>query len=364
MPTLTLTDQQKELLDASLKAGEADDVSALVQLALIESATQQVVRRALPVQRGAIRNWRTSVEFTPGSDRVTRMEHRLQPGTGKAIELRAGQILRIAQVEGNQCADLNVFNLADYREFMHVGRTRTLHGIHPGQGDLLWSAPPRERAMLFILADTAGLNDTLFPRCSANMYESMFGFAEHTNCADMQAEAQREYGLTPDDVHDSFNLFMGTRVNADGTCEVVRQQTADDDYVELLALMDLLVVPNVCGNDIFSTSNYALRPLDLSVFDAASSDLDLVPELREYPTQRTAADFAQPVIRGERTLRRDSDYVPRFPRTPIQLHRVPVELGEQDAARFAQLRRTDLYGADDDAALRDILLSWWVGSHA
>ncbi|WP_054686359.1 DUF1989 domain-containing protein [Microbacterium sp. No. 7] len=363
MPTLTLTDQQRELLDASVAAGEAADVAALVRLALAES-TAGVVRRPLPVERGRARDWRRRVAFDAGDRRVERWRHRLEPGTGKAVEVRAGQILRIAQVEGNQCADLNAFSLDDYREVLHVGRTRTLHGIHPSQGDLLWSAPPRERAMMLVLTDTARLNDTLFPRCSANMYESMFGFAEHTNCADIQAEAQREYGLTPDDVHDSFNLFMGTRVNPDGTCEVVRQQTSPDDHVELLALMDLLVVPNVCGNDIFSTSNYALRPLDLLLFDAAASDLERVPPLREYATQRTPRDFLQPRIRTERTLSRDPGYVPRFPRTPVGLHRLEIDLDPHDTALFARLARTDLYGADDDAALRDLVLSWWVGSHA
>ena len=37
----------------------------------------------------------------------------LEPGTGKAIELLAGQILRIEQVEGGQCVDFNAFNLHD-----------------------------------------------------------------------------------------------------------------------------------------------------------------------------------------------------------------------------------------------------------
>ena len=87
----------------------------------------------------------------------------LEPGTGKAIELLKGQILRIEQVEGGQCADFNCFNLHDYKEFMHCGRTRTVHGFHPTTGTFMWSAPPRERAMLYILEDTVGRNDVLFP---------------------------------------------------------------------------------------------------------------------------------------------------------------------------------------------------------
>lgn len=128
------------------------------------------------------------------SARPILFEWTMLPGTGKAIELLKGQVLRIEQVEGGQCVDFNCFNLHDYREFMHCGRTRTVHGFNPSRGTFMWSAPPRERAMLYILADTYGRNDVLFPRCSAYLYESAYGFDAHTNCHDIQAEAQREYG--------------------------------------------------------------------------------------------------------------------------------------------------------------------------
>jgi hypothetical protein len=111
--------------------------------------------------------------------------------------------------------------------------------------------------MLYILEDTVGRNDVLFPRCSAYLYESAYGYDVHTNCQDIQAEAQREYGLTPDDVHDSFNLFMCTEVTLDGAATITRQDSKPGDYVEFLALMDVLAVPNVCGADIMRTSNFS-----------------------------------------------------------------------------------------------------------
>jgi uncharacterized protein len=172
---------------------------------------------------------------------------RLEPGTGKALELRRGMILRIEQIEGGQCVDFNCFNLHDYKEFFHTGRTRHMHGLHPTKGDFLWSAPPRERPMMYILEDTAGTNDVLYPRCSAFLYEYHYGLPVHTNCHDIQAEAQREYGLTPDDVHDSFNFFMHTGIDRAGRPFIARQMAKKGDYVDLLALLDVLAVPNVCG---------------------------------------------------------------------------------------------------------------------
>ena len=40
----------------------------------------------------------------------------LQPISGKAVPVYAGEVLRIIQVEGEQCVDFNAFNLHDYKE--------------------------------------------------------------------------------------------------------------------------------------------------------------------------------------------------------------------------------------------------------
>jgi uncharacterized protein YcgI (DUF1989 family) len=285
-------------------------------------------------------------------------EWTMQPGTGKAVEVYAGQILRISQVEGQQCVDFNCFNLHDYKEFMHCGRTRTVHGFHPSKGAFLWSAPPRERALMYILEDTYGRNDVLFPRCSAYVYESAYGFDVHTNCHDIQAEAQREYGLTPDDVHDSFNLFMCTEVTGPHSATMTRQTSKPGDYVDLLALTDVLAVPNVCGSDVMRTSNFSLRPIKLTVLEAMEAELASVPRVPMLKSQRTPKDFLNPRIKADRALRPDPAYVPQFANVPIRTEDVPVEL-TGDEMEMLNRCRLDIYGDDNAAALRDILFTWW-----
>ena len=220
----------------------------------------------------------------------------LQPGTGKAIELLAGQILRIEQVEGGQCVDFTAFNLHDYKEYMHCGRTRTVHGFNPTKGSFMWSQPPREPALIYILHDSYGRNVVLFPRCSAYLYESAYGFDAHSNCHDIQAEAQREYGLTPDDVHGSFNLFMNTEVTLDGRASITRQISKAGDHIDLLALVDVLAVPNICGADVMRTSNFGLKPIRLTVFQATKADLAAVPRTSVLKSLRSPADFRLPNI--------------------------------------------------------------------
>jgi hypothetical protein len=284
----------------------------------------------------------------------------LEPGTGKAIELKRGQILRIEQVEGGQCVDFNCFNLHDYKEFFHTGRTRHIHGLHPSKGDFLWSAPPRERRMMYIMEDTVGTNDVLYPRCSGFLYEYHYGLPVHTNCHDMQAEAQREYGLTPDDVHDSFNFFMHTGIDRNGRPYIARQTAKKDDHVDLLALIDVLAVPNVCGADVMATSDFSFKPIRITVLQGTDADLAQVPQWPKFRNQRSPADFKVKTIKADRELRRDPGYRPEFTNVPIRTTELPVTLSGDEAAALASLQSTGLYGATAAEVLRYVVFSWWI----
>ena len=296
------------------------------------------------------------------SEREFVLEHVMEPGTGKALPVVRGQILRIEQVGNGQCADFNAFNLHDYKEYFHTGRTRHLHGLFPAEGDMLWSAPPRERPMFTIIRDTVGTNDIQYPRCTGFLYEYQYGFEQHTNCHDILAESIREYGLTPDDVHDSFNFWMHTGVDDQGRLYIKRMLAKPGDYVELIAHFDVLAVPNVCGADIFSTSNFELKPLKVQVFDATPEERErwLLPEERQYKNQRTPADFKLSEIKVTRDLEPDETYSPDWPVYPIVKRPVEVPLAEEEYALIDRLRANGGFGATDADIVRHAFFSWWI----
>jgi uncharacterized protein YcgI (DUF1989 family) len=288
------------------------------------------------------------------------LELTIEPGTGKALELRRGQVLRIAQTSGRQCADFNCFNLHDYKEFFHTGRTRHLHGLHPTKGDFLWSAPPRERPMMAIIEDTVGTNDILYPRCSAFLFEHQYGLPVHTNCHDIQSEAQREFGLTPDDVHDSFNFFMHTGVDSGGRPFIAKNTAGPADYVELLALMDVLAVPNVCGADVMMTSDFELKPLKLTVFDGVEADWAAVSEPPRLPSQRSPLQFKVKDIKADRKLYPDASYLPEFTNVPLVISELELELTAEEHGWVRQLAATGTYGESDAEVLRYVFFTWWI----
>jgi uncharacterized protein YcgI (DUF1989 family) len=345
MTTLRLNHQQRDFLQAVVdRDARLTDIGDLVRAALADASGHEPSPAPAPP--------------SPAPPRRTPVgEHLLEPGTGKAFEVSAGRVLRITQIEGHQCADLNVFSLADRRERLHVGRTRGLQGRHPGPGDVLWSNAPWERPIMAIVGGTAR-TDTQFPFCSRLIYSAFFGMHNRTNCQEIQNEAQREYGLAPWDLHESLNLFMHTATGPDGEPVIRRNLARPGDHLEFVALRDLLVVPNVCGDDLSNCSNFGLRPLRVTIEEGRPEDAEQARTARD---RAAVLGLPRPLeILGAQPLSRDPAYVPAFPHLPLRPADVPVELSEALTRRFTQARNLDLYEGNDAAALRDITLSWAI----
>jgi len=298
-----------------------------------------------------------------------RLELVLEPVTGKALPVLKGEVLRISQVEGGQCVDFNCFNLHDYKEYMSVGHMRK-QGLRIHTGDYVFSAPPRSNIMMSIesAADSC-VTDLIGARCCADLFEATWGLDFHTNCQDTLAEAIREYGLTPDDTHDSFNMWMNTKWEPDGAWGIAgRNPGGPGDHVDLLATMDVLAVPIVCGSgDVTGISNFFLKPLRVEVFAASDDTLARVDEhLSRWGglrNQRTLDDFRVTEIRTERELTPDPGYRPEYPSFPLAKEDVTLELGDDERGWLAEMVRRGLAG-DEQEALRTAVFEWHGAHHS
>lgn len=283
-----------------------------------------------------------------------------RPVEGKALPMKAGEVLRITQLGNGQCADFNCFNLHDYKERLSVGFTR-MHSFRPKKGDFLWSNPPRNRPMMAILEMPATcVTDTLHARCNAFIFEDYYGFDLHTNCQDTFAEAIGEYGLTPDDVHGSFNLWMDTGWDDQGMTYIRRNSGRKGDYVDLLALMDVLAVPILCGSgDVQPTANFSPKPLRVQIFAASAESERLTKGYLDRLTlknHRTVAEFRVQKIRAQRELKRVPGYKPKFINYPLRFKEIEVELTETEYRDLQRLRWNDYQ--EDDELLREAVMRW------
>jgi len=285
----------------------------------------------------------------------------LPPVTGRALPVHRGEVLRIIQEEeGGQCVDFNAFNLYDYKERLDVGRTRAYHGMFPKKGDNIYTQSPRDRVMFAILEMPETCKaETLGARCNATLFERTLGFDLHTNCQDTLAEAIGEYDLTPDDVHDSFNLWMNTDVDSSGRMTLGPNTGRQGDYVDLLAIFDTLSVPIVCGSgDVFTTSNFRLKSIRFQVFEPSEETLAIVERIeRDFNSrrnQRKVSDFRVSRIKADRELRRNESYEPRFPNFPLDPRPVLVELDDEEYEQLEEIRALGLLPGRTDA---DVLRS-------
>jgi uncharacterized protein YcgI (DUF1989 family) len=284
----------------------------------------------------------------------------LQPVSGKAVPLYAGEVMRLIQVEGEQCVDFNCFNLYDYKERMSVGHMR-LQGFRVAQGHVAVSAPPRYRPMLAIthMAQTC-VTDLLGARCDATAGEREYGLIPRTNCQDTFAEAIREYGLTPDDVHDSFNMWMHTTWG--DSFRILRNIGPKGDYVDLLALMDVLAVPITCGSgDIGQVSNFGFKPIQVQVYGATDGSRALMQKYLDrctgFANQRNREDLRVNKILAERKLRPVLGYQPKFRAYPIELSEIEVGFTGAELRQLRKLRGK--MGSTDEDIVRAAFMLWY-----
>lgn len=271
----------------------------------------------------------------------------LAPATGKAVPVRRGQVIRVEQLGHGQCVDVNVFVLADRRERFDAARTRMIHGVRPTVGATLWSGP-KGRRLLTIVADTVGRNDLLFPACTRFEYATTAGCPDHTNCYDTLLEAGREFGIGPEDVHDPLNLWLDARVEADGTLSSRPVSARAGDAVELLAQLDVLVVLSVCGDDLFGSSQFEIKPVRIAVADA--------------PLELRAAQLAPEPTDGDGDgpeLVPSAAFEPAWRTGRVRAREIEVELPDELAGTIEALVRSGRFGATPGEAVRAIFFHWW-----
>lgn len=287
----------------------------------------------------------------------------LEPVTGVAVPVLAGEVLRIEQVVGGTCVDFNAFNLHDYKEALDCGFTRSFQSFDPRRGEFIWTNAPRGRPMFAILemSNTCEL-DIVGHRCNRILDELGWGLADHANCQDSLAEAIREYGLTPDDVHDSFNLWMATTIDDEGRRQFRWNPGRAGDRVELLAIFDVLAAQVICGlGDLVGINNFTFAPIRVEILEGTEETHSLVASVvarwGSMRSQVRTTDLAHVAVRAQRALERDPDYVAAYRPAPT-LTPVDVLLPGHVRARLSALLASGVYGETEGEAVRASCMRW------
>lgn len=185
--------------------------------------------------------------------------------------VRAGQLLRIVDLEGNQAVDTLFYNAADGRE--HYSATDTIRAqanIYLTTGTVLLTN--RGRPLLRIVGDTCGRHDTLGGACSAESNTVRYALEKRHmhNCRDsfLLALAGDDSGLGKRDLPSNINFFMNVPVTPEGGLTFADGISAAGRHVELLALMDTRVLISNCPQLNNPCNAYNPTPVRVVIQDA------------------------------------------------------------------------------------------------
>src|SRR5262245_61371365 len=128
-------------------------------------------------------------------------------GAGRAVALRAGQRVRVVDIEGGQVGDVFAFAADDPAEHLSASHTRTPQSPPlPRIGEAF--VTNRRRRILTLVADTSpGAHDMLIAACDPERYQAL-GAPEHASCASNLRNALSQIGLHTDVIPQPVNVFM------------------------------------------------------------------------------------------------------------------------------------------------------------
>jgi len=194
------------------------------------------------------------------------IQSRLESQTGTAFELRAGQILRVIDLEGEQVADLTAFTRSDASEWLSSGRSIDYaNTIYLTKGHILYSN--RSRPMFTILEDDVGRHDFLLTPCSRETFQIIYNNTEpHPSCFENLWRNLAEFGIAPDSIPTTFNIFMNVEVAPNGTLSVLPPISKAGDALTLRAEMDLIVGLTACSAEM--SNNYRFKPIAYEIANA------------------------------------------------------------------------------------------------
>jgi uncharacterized protein YcgI (DUF1989 family) len=170
----------------------------------------------------------------------------------------------VVDLEGEQVSDLVCFNLHNQDEYLSSGRT-----IDYAETIFLTTGHPfysnRSNVMFEMVEDTIGRHDFLLTPCSADTFRIIYGHtAPHCGCFGNLCNALQDYGIEPDDIPISFNIFMHVKVDGDsGQVSVLPPKSKAGDYIVIKANMDLIVGLTACSAEM--SNNYSFKPIGYEI---------------------------------------------------------------------------------------------------
>lgn len=187
-------------------------------------------------------------------------------GDGTAFTARAGQLIEITDLEGQQVADFVAFAEQNRIEWLSTTHTRSaLLRLSVVVGDRLESN--WRRPMFEILRDDVGRNDIITGMCDDRRYQIDYGVQGHRSCRTNFTMALRPWGIQAWEIPDPVNFFQNAPIHPDRTFGNEVPTGKPGDVLVLRALMDVIVAVSACPQDLNPCNGFNPSPVRIRVLD-------------------------------------------------------------------------------------------------
>jgi uncharacterized protein YcgI (DUF1989 family) len=222
---------------------------------------------------------------------MTLLRHvHLEPRTGTALIVKRGEWLEVIDPRGEQVSDLISFAYDNRSEWLSSGRTIDYaNTLYLTRGHILYSN--RSRPMWTIVEDTVGRHDFLFAPCSPEMFRILYKTTgHHPSCFENLARSLEPFGIAPDAIGTTLNIFMNVDVLPSGELRIRPPRSRAGDRFVLRAEMDLIVGVTACSAEL--SNNGRFKPIDVRLHGDQVSGEE-TPPFREAPNAVPAAPASE-----------------------------------------------------------------------
>ena len=196
------------------------------------------------------------------------LDERVASNAPWSAVVKAGSVLTIVDVGGNQSADCMIYNAHDLDERYSAPDTLTWQGnAYVRAGTVLRSS--EGRPLMTVVGNEIDRHDTIGGACSKESNTLRYGHhvMYHHSCREnFLAEAARR-GLGVRDLVSNLNWFMNVPVESDGALGIVDGMSGPGKRVAIRAEMDVLVVVSNCPQMNNPCNGFNPTPLRMIVVE-------------------------------------------------------------------------------------------------
>ncbi len=187
---------------------------------------------------------------------------------GRGLHMKAGQLLDIVDLDGQQVGDLVAWRRDDPSEYMSPTHTVSCNtSIMLRKGSRLFT---NHRNPIFsIVRDDVERHDIIVPCCDHERFAHDFGIHDHPHCLGNLIQARDLLGEKVE-LHGewAWNVFMHNHVTPEGKVVTDAAVHPAGSTITLRAEMDAVVLLSACPQDLTPCNAFNPTPMKLVLRDA------------------------------------------------------------------------------------------------